>query len=143
MVLGKLLSGGLVDSVGKIVDDLHVSEEEKAQAKAKLLELENEVKLKQMDINLADAKPTAGGISGMLQRSWRPLIGMSCALAIFWEFVLSKFILFICGLFQYEVVNIPELEMGTLMPLVMALLGMSGIRSFEKLKKINSDKGKE
>ena len=143
MVLGKLLSGGLVDSVGKIVDDLHVSEEEKAQAKAKLLELENEVKLKQMDINLADAKSTAGGISGMLQRSWRPLIGMSCALAIFWEFVLSKFILFICGLFQYEVINIPELEMGTLMPLVMALLGMSGIRSFEKLKKINSDKGKE
>ena len=93
MVLGKLLSGGLVDSVGKIVDDLHVSEEEKAQAKAKLLELENQVKLKQMDINLADAKSTAGGISGMLQRSWRPLIGMSCALAIFWEFVLSKFIL--------------------------------------------------
>ena len=35
MVLGKLLSGGLVDSVGKIVDDLHVSEEEKQQAKAK------------------------------------------------------------------------------------------------------------
>ncbi len=143
MVLSKILSGGLVDSVGKIVDDLHVSEEEKQQAKAKLIELENQVKLKQMDINLADAQSKAGGISGMLQRSWRPLIGMSCALAIFWEFVLSKFILFICGLFQYEVINIPELEMGTLMPLVMALLGMSGIRSFEKLKKINSDKGKE
>tara|TARA_B100000886_G_C20347680_1_gene459426 strand:- start:316 stop:747 length:432 start_codon:yes stop_codon:yes gene_type:complete len=143
MVLSKILSGGLVESVGKIVDDLHVSEEEKQQAKAKLVELENQVKLKQMDINLADAQSKAGGISGMLQRSWRPLIGMSCALAIFWEFVLSKFILFICGLFQYEVVNIPELEMGTLMPLVMALLGMSGIRSFEKLKKINSDKGKE
>ena len=137
MVLGKLLSGGLVDSVGKIVDDLHVSEEEKAQAKAKLLELENEVKLKQMDINLADAKSTAGGISGMLQRSWRPLIGMSCALAIFWEFVLSKFILFICGLFQYEVVNIPELDMGTLMPLIMSLLGMGALRTFEKTKGIS------
>jgi hypothetical protein len=35
------------------------------------------------------------------------------------------------------------MDMGTLMPLVMALLGMSGIRSFEKLKKINTDKGKE
>ena len=137
MVLGKLLSGGLVDSVGKIVDDLHVSEEEKAQAKAKLLELENQVKLKQMAINLADAQSTAGGISGMLQRSWRPLIGMSCALAIFWEFVLSKFILFICGLFQYEVVNIPELDMGTLMPLVMSLLGMGALRTFEKTKGIS------
>jgi hypothetical protein len=137
MVLSKILSGGLVDSVGKIVDDLHVSEEEKQQAKAKLIELENQVKLKQMDINLADAQSKAGGISGMLQRSWRPLIGMSCALAIFWEFVLSKFILFICGLFQYEVVNIPELDMGTLMPLVMSLLGMGALRTFEKTKGIS------
>jgi len=137
MVLSKLLSGGLVDSVGKIVDDLHVSEEEKQQAKAKLIELENQVKLKQMDINLADAQSTAGGISGMLQRSWRPLIGMSCALAIFWEFVLSKFILFICGLFQYEVINIPQLDMGTLMPLVMSLLGMGALRTFEKTKGIS------
>ena len=137
MVLGKLLSGGLVDSVGKIVDDLHVSEEEKQQAKAKLIELENQIKLKQMDINLADSKSTAGGISGFLQRAWRPLIGFSCALAIFWEFVLSKFILFICGLFQYEVVNIPELDMGTLMPLVMSLLGMGALRTFEKTKGIS------
>ena len=134
MVLGKLLSGGLVDSVGKIVDDLHVSEEEKQQAKAKLIELENQIKLKQMDINLADAKSTAGGISGFLQRAWRPLIGFSCALAIFWEFVLSKFILFICGLFQYEVLNIPQLDMGTLMPLVMSFLGMGALRTFEKTK---------
>ena len=96
-----------------------------------------------MSINLADANSQAGGISGFLQRAWRPLIGMSCALAIFWEYVLSKFILFICGLFHYEVQNIPQMDMGTLMPLVMALLGMSGIRSFEKLKKINTDKGKE
>ena len=137
MVLSKILSGGLVDSVGKIVDDLHVSEEEKQQAKAKLIELENQVKLKQMDINLADAQSKAGGISGMLQRSWRPLIGMSCALAIFWEFVLSKFILFICGLFQYEVLNIPQLDMGTLMPLVMSLLGMGALRTFEKTKGVS------
>ena len=134
MVLGKLLSGGLVDSVGKIVDDLHVSEEEKQQAKAKLIELENQIKLKQMAINLADSQSQAGGISGFLQRAWRPLIGFSCALAIFWEFVLSKFILFICGLFQYEVLNIPQLDMGTLMPLVMSLLGMGALRTFEKTK---------
>ncbi len=133
-MLDKLLSGGIVGSVGKIVDDLHTSEEEKAQAKAKLLELENQVKLKQMDINLADAKSTATGLSGFMQRSWRPLIGMSAAIAIFWEFVLSKFILFICGLLHYEVINIPQLDMGTLMPLVMSLLGMGALRTFEKTK---------
>ena len=143
MVLGKLFGGDTLKTVGGVIDDMHFSGEEKEKLKLQFAEVEARLKEKQMAINLADAQSTAGGISGMLQRSWRPLIGMSCALAIFWEFVLSKFILFICGLFQYEVVNIPELEMGTLMPLVMALLGMSGIRSFEKLKKINSDKGKE
>lgn len=137
MVLGKLLGGDAIKTVAGVIDDLHTSEEEKEQLKVRFAEIESRLKEKQMAINLADAQSTAGGISGMLQRSWRPLIGMSCALAIFWEFVLSKFILFICGLFQYEVVNIPELDMGTLMPLVMSLLGMGALRTFEKTKGIS------
>ena len=134
MVLGKIFGGDTIKTISNVVDDLHVSEEEKQQAKAKLIELENQIKLKQMAINLADSQSQAGGVSGFLQRAWRPLIGFSCALAIFWEFVLSKFILFICGLFQYEVLNIPQLDMGTLMPLVMSLLGMGALRTFEKTK---------
>lgn len=135
-MLDKIFSGGLVGSVGKIVDELHTSDEEKAQAKAKLLELENQIKLKQMDINLADAKSTATGIGGILQRSWRPLIGMSCALAIFWEFVLKQFISFFLAVFKIETLPLPSLDMSVLIPLVMSLLGMAGLRTFEKNKKI-------
>ena len=134
MVLGKILGGGTIKAVAGVIDELHTSEEEKQQLKNRFEEIQAKLKSKQMDINLADAKSTAGGLSGFMQRSWRPLIGMSCALAIFWEFVLSKFILFICGLFHYEVVNIPQLDLQHLMPLVLALLGMSGIRSFELAK---------
>ena len=137
MVLGKIFSGDTIKTVGGVIDDMHFSGEEKEKLNLQFAEVEAKLKEKQMAINLADAQSTAGGISGMLQRSWRPLIGMSCALAIFWEFVLSKFILFICGLLQYEVVNIPELDMGTLMPLVMSLLGMGALRTFEKTKGIS------
>ena len=137
MVLGKIFSGDTIKTVGGVIDDMHFSGEEKEKLKLQFAEVEAKLKEKQMAINLADAQSTAGGMSGMLQRSWRPLIGMSCALAIFWEFVLSKFILFICGLLQYEVVNIPELDMGTLMPLVMSLLGMGALRTFEKTKGIS------
>ena len=133
-MLGKLLSGGLVDSVGKIVDELHVSEEEKNQAKIRLKELENELNLKQMDINLADAKSTATGLGGLLQRIWRPLIGFSCALAIFWEFVLKQFIMFFLAVFEIETFPLPSLDMGVLMPLVMSLLGMATLRTYEKQK---------
>ena len=134
MGLMDIFSGGAVKAVAGVIDDLHTSEEEKLQLKNRFAEIQAKLKSKQMDINLADAKSTAGGISGFMQRSWRPMIGMSCALAIFWEYVLSKFILFFLGIFHYEVLDLPSLDMGTLMPLVMSLLGMGDLRTFEKTK---------
>jgi hypothetical protein len=135
-MLSKLLGGSLVDTVGKVIDSVHTSEEEKLAARNKLKELENEINSKQMDINLADAKSTATGIGGIMQRSWRPLIEMSCALAILWEFVLKQFIVFILAAFSVQHNPLPELDMSTLFPLVTALLGMSGLRSWEKSKKL-------
>jgi len=135
-MLDKIFNGGLVGTIGNIIDEFHVSEEEKGQIRIKLQELENENNSKQMDINLADAQSTATDISGLLQRSWRPLIGFSAALAIFFEFVLKPFIVFFLGVFQIEVGPLPQMNMEQLMPLVMALLGMAGLRTFEKHKKI-------
>ena len=112
--------------------ETHTSEEEKQQLKLRFEEIQANLKSKQMDINLADAQSTAGGLSGFMQRSWRPLIGMSAAIAIFWEFVLSKFILFFLGVFHYEVINIPQLDTGVLMTLVTSLLGLGTLRTFEK-----------
>lgn len=136
-MINKLLGGGLVDSVGKIVDELHTSEEEKAQAKIKIKELDNALNKAQTDINLADAKSTATGLGGLLQRIWRPLIGFSCALAIFWEFVLKQFIMFFLAVFEVETLPLPTLDMGVLMPLVMSLLGMATLRTYEKQKGIS------
>ena len=135
-MLSKLLGGSLVETVGKVIDSVHTSEEEKGQIKIKLQELENEINAKQMDINLADAKSTATDISGILQRSWRPLIGFSAALAIFFEFVLKPFIVFFLGVFKIEIGTLPQMNMEQLMPLVMTLLGMASLRTFEKHKKI-------
>src|SRR6056300_504061 len=133
-MLDKILSGGLVGTVGKIIDEFHVSEEEKGKIKIRLKELENEINAKQIEVNLADAKSTATDISGILQRSWRPLIGFSAALAIFWEFVLKNFIVFFLAVFEVQTEPLPQLDMEQLMPLVMALLGMAGLRTFEKSK---------
>ena len=134
MGLMDIFGGKTVESIGNIVDEVFTSEDERNQAKIQLKKIEARLKEKQMSINLADAQSKAGGLSGFMQRSWRPMIGMSCALAIFWEFVLSKFILFFLGIFHYEVINLRELDMGTLMPLVMSLLGMGALRTFEKTK---------
>ena len=131
-MISKLLGGDLVKNVGGIIDSLHTSQEEKDNAKIRLKEIEAQLNKAQSDINLADSKSVAGGLSGMLQRSWRPLIGMSCALAIFWEYVLKQFLMFAIATFNLETAPLPQLDMSTLMPLVMALLGMGALRTYEK-----------
>jgi hypothetical protein len=45
--------------------------------------------------------------------------------------------MFIIATFNLETAPLPELDVGTLMPLVISLLGMSGIRSFEKFKGVS------
>ena len=136
-MLEKLFTGGFVNTVGKVIDEFHVSEEEKGQIRIRLQELENEINSKQMDINIADAKSTATDISGILQRSWRPLIGISCAFAIFWEYVAKQFTMFFLALFSIETAPLPSLDLDALMPLVLALLGMAGLRTYEKQKGIS------
>ena len=143
MVLGKLFGGGAFKAVGNIVDEIYKSDEEREQAKLAIKKVEAELKKRQMDINLADAQSKAGGLSGAIQRVWRPLIGFSCALAIFWEYVLKQFLMFALASFKVETLPLPELDMGTLMPLVMALLGMGALRTYEKQKGLNVDKPKE
>ena len=132
MVLGKLLSGGTIKAVAGVIDDLHTSDEEKLQLKNRFAEIEAKLKEKQMSINLADAQSTAGGLSGFMQRAWRPLIGMSCALALLFEYVLKPFLLFFLATFHIEILPLPELDMGTLFPLITALLGMGALRTYEK-----------
>jgi uncharacterized membrane protein (DUF106 family) len=136
-MLDKIFNGGLVGTIGNIIDEFHVSEEEKGKIKIRLKELENEINSKQMDINLADAQSTATDISGIMQRSWRPLIGISCAFAIFWEYVAKQFTMFFLALFSIETAPLPSLDLDALMPLVLALLGMAGLRTYEKQKGIS------
>jgi hypothetical protein len=135
-MLSKLLGGSLVETVGKVIDSVHVSDEERGKIKIRLQELENEINAKQIEVNIADAQSTATDISGILQRSWRPLIGFSAAISIFWEFVLKNFIMFFLAVFEVQTQPLPSMDMEQLMPLVMALLGMAGLLTFEKSKKI-------
>tara|TARA_R110000782_G_scaffold255691_1_gene344569 strand:+ start:327 stop:740 length:414 start_codon:yes stop_codon:yes gene_type:complete len=133
-MLGNLFSGGGIKAIGDIVDDLYTSDEERNEAKIALEKLQSKLKEKQMDINLADSTSKAGGLSGFMQRSWRPLIGMSCAISILWEFVIKQFLMFFLAVFSIDTMPLPSLDMGVLMPLVMSLLGMGALRTYEKSK---------
>ncbi len=62
----KLFGGGAIKTVGKIIDELHTSDEERLRAKNTIAKIEAELKKRQIDVNLADAQSKAGGISGAI-----------------------------------------------------------------------------
>ena len=125
-MIGKLLGGGLVDSVGKIVDELHTSDEEKAQAKIKLKQLENDLQTKQMEINKVEA-----GHKSIFVAGWRPATGWLIVGILFYSYILQPFIIMTLKILGKDI-EIPNLNTSEVMPIILGMLGLGFSRSYEK-----------
>lgn len=82
-----------------------------------------EIALAQIGVNKAEA--SAGAFRG----GWRPAVGWVCALGFGVNFLVSP----IAAGFGFIV---PQADVATMMPVLMGLLGLGGMRSFEKSKGI-------
>ena len=83
----------------------------------------------QLDINKAEASHKSIFVSG-----WRPFVGWTCGVALCYHFILAPLILFGVGISGYTVPPLPEFDMGSLMTVLMGMLGLGGLRTFEKTK---------
>jgi len=63
---------------------------------------------------------------------WRPSIGWICSIGLALHFIIFPLLEWATPL------NAPEIEVGALISLVMALLGLGGMRSYEKKKGIHN-----
>lgn len=88
-----------------------------------------EAMLAQIEVLKADAK------GNWFQASWRPLIGWICGLSLGINYMVSP----ICAGFG---VDIPQADMSVMMPLMFGMLGIGGMRSFDKAKKTDTKGGK-
>ena len=51
-----------------------------------------------------------------------------------WHFVLAPVTIFICAYLNVVIPELPTFDMGSLMTVLMGMLGLGGLRSFEKYK---------
>ena len=123
-----IFTGGSIKAVGKIVDELYTSDDERNQAKITLKKIEAKLKEKQMDINLAEAKNRSLFVSG-----WRPCLGWVGSLSVAYVYLLQPILNMILQLFDVHI-DWVVLDLGQLMPLILGMLGLGGLRSFEKAK---------
>jgi|TARA_R110000824_G_scaffold2831_3_gene12936 hypothetical protein len=114
--------GKIIDKVAGHVDKFTLDKEEKAQ-------LIQEINKAQIEVNKIEAGSTNLFVSG-----WRPFVGWTCGFALCYHFVLQPFLMFV--LFSIgKPMELPVFDMSTLTTVLFGMLGLGGMRSFEKIKK--------
>jgi hypothetical protein len=114
-LLGKFIEDK--DTKNKLAHEIATMAEKHAQ----------EIALQQIKVNQEEAK------SNWFQSSWRPLIGWVCGLSLMINYMISP----ICAGFG---IIIPQADMSVMMPLMFGMLGISGMRSYDKMKKTDTKK---
>ena len=81
----------------------------------------------QLEINKVEAAHHSVFVSG-----WRPCIGWVCALGLFYNVILANII----GIW----VDVPEVDTTLLVPVMMGMLGIGAMRSYEKVKGVSRER---
>ena len=120
--------GGALKTISKVIDDLHTSDEEKLDKKILMQRIQQKLAEKQLDVNVKEAGHRSIFVSG-----WRPFIGWCGGFALAFEFILSPGIEWYS---KFAGLNLmaPEIQTGPLLAIVTSMLGVAGLRSFEKSK---------
>lgn len=90
---------------------------------------ENGLMLAQIDVNKAEAQSTKLFVSG-----WRPAVGWVCVLGLGYSFVAWALLTWASNIWKFP--PPPQLDMGTLLPLLFGMLGLGGLRTYEKLNNV-------
>jgi hypothetical protein len=117
-----------LQAVGSIVDELWTSDEEKLDKQAILARLAQQPAMVQAEINKVEAAHRSIFVAG-----WRPAIGWVCAASLAYEFVGYPALLWYAELYHPGLVP-PVILNENLFELVLAMLGMAGLRTFEKAR---------
>jgi hypothetical protein len=88
----------------------------------------------QMAINLAESQHKSVFVSG-----WRPALGWVCVLGMFGNFITIPFSNFVLALLGINIV-IPLVPLETMMPVLMGMLGLGAMRTYEKKNSVHRDK---
>jgi hypothetical protein len=122
-------AGGILKGIGELAKDIRYAITGKnPEIEVKLIELENQVMNAQAVINQTEA-----GSSDKFVSRWRPFIGWISGFGLAYYFLVQPAAAFILRLARVEI-TLPTFDVGTLSTLIVAMLGLGTMRSFEKVK---------
>jgi hypothetical protein len=127
--------GSVIETIGKVADDLVTSDEERLKVALQEKVLTGELIKGQLEINKTEAQHQSIFVAG-----WRPFIGWVGGIALAYQFILYPLLTWCWALFQangwvpVDLSAPPVLESEELWVILTGMLGIAGLRSFDKTK---------
>ena len=123
--------GSLIGPATQLLDKVIEDKDEKNRIAFELSTLAErhaqELAKGQLEVNKVEAASKSLFVAG-----WRPCIGWVCALGLFY----NKFLSNILGIW----VDVPEIDTTLLVPVMMGMLGLGAMRSYEKVQGVSREK---
>lgn len=119
--------GPILDGVLKFIPDRNKRAEAKEQFEMQMLGAMTGLVQGQLEINKQEAKHQSIFVAG-----WRPAIGWICGAGIAWNYILQPLVAWSLFGLGVEMDGAPTLDIGDLMVLLGGMLGLGGLRTYEK-----------
>lgn len=120
----------VVEGLVGLIPDEKAREEAKAKAMADILAAAMKADSEQVEVNKVEAAN-----SNLFVAGWRPFIGWVCGSSLAWAWIIAPLAQWVVAFWHPEV-KLPSIPVDQQLELILAMLGMGGLRTFEKLKKV-------
>jgi|TARA_E500000318_G_scaffold53230_1_gene49554 hypothetical protein len=114
--------------IDRVVPDKEAAATAKREIQSELVNNINDIAKAQIEVNKTEAAHRNVFVSG-----WRPFVGWTCGAAFAYHFVLQPVFIFVLAAYGVSI-ELPSFDMGALMTVLTGMLGLGGLRTFEKLK---------
>lgn len=127
--------GDVIESVGKVASDLITTDKERMQLELEAKKLDQAIDLAQIEVNKVEAASASVFVAG-----WRPAIGWIGAATLAYQFLAYPMALWGwtylqgTGWIPRELAPPPVLDADKLWVILSGILGIAGMRSYEKTK---------
>ena len=118
-------------ALNKIFPDADLKMKEKFALATQQIQIEAQAALAQTDINKVEAQSPQLFVAG-----WRPCVGWICCLGLSYSFFIGPILTWIATLAQKQ--GPPPLDVGPLLSLLVALLGVGSLRTLEKIQGVDT-----
>ena len=124
----------IVGVAGKVLNKFVADKDLKVKLEHELKTAFHAANLAQIDLNKQEAAHQSMFVAG-----WRPFVGWTCGIALAYHFLIAPLLSFVLVLYDINT-PMPEFEFSQLSTLLMGMLGLGGLRSYEKMKGVHRDK---